>query len=80
MSRSRKKNPWLCDRNPWMKNYANRRIRRSCDFLRCRDKFYVKYISSGGDYKKYTSSYNICDFKYKHFKGSFLEEWKYKRK
>lgn len=52
MARSRKKHPWVCDRNPWMKNYANRRIRRI--------KTHIE-IADGGSYRRYTCPWNICD-------------------
>lgn len=55
MSRSYKKTPGWCDRNPWQKNYANRRLRRvSVDHE----------IPSGGSYRKYSCSWDICDYKY----------------
>lgn len=55
MSRSYKKNPGYCDRNPWMKRYANRRVRRkSVDFE----------IADGRAYKKLVCSYDICDWKF----------------
>ena len=53
MSRSFKKHPWVCDRNPWMKNYANRRFRR-----------YNGEVQNGKWYRKYTCPYDICDWKF----------------
>lgn len=53
MSRSYKKTPLFCDRNPRMKKYANRRFRR-----------YNGEVQNGKWYKKYTCSYNICDYKF----------------
>lgn len=74
MSRSRKKNWFVKDRNPFMKNYANRRLRRI--------KIVVNDLELGYDddsygeivgektnlpldnksYKKYTCSYDISDW------------------
>lgn len=61
MSRSYKKNPWVCDRNPFMKNYANRRLRRQHIDIDGADE-------SGGHawYKRVTCPYDICDWKYKY--------------
>lgn len=56
MSRSYKKNVWLCDRNPFMKNYANRRLRRKSPFD---DSF-----ADGKWYRRVTCPYEICDFKW----------------
>lgn len=59
MSRSYKKNPWVCDRNPFMKTYANRRVRRHQIDLDGADE--------SGDYawyKRVTCSYDICDWKW----------------
>lgn len=54
MSRSWKKVYGHVDRNPFMKNQANRRIRQlSIDVA----------VSDGSDYKKFFCSYDICDFK-----------------
>ena len=55
MSRSYKKHPWVCDRNPFMKNYANRRLRRIAPEY--------DIIAGGNWYQKYSCSWNICDFK-----------------
>ena len=54
MARSMKKVGGWKDRHPYMKNYANRRLRRkSVDFN----------LSDGKMYKKLTCSYDICDWK-----------------
>ena len=52
MSRSYKK-PWICDRNPYSKNQANRKVRR-----------YKRKIKDGKSYRKLYNSYNICDYKF----------------
>ena len=55
MSRSFKKTPGWTDRDPWMKNYANRRIRRKP----------VEFeIADGGSYRKLTCPWDICDWKF----------------
>ncbi len=54
MSRSRKKHPSWVDRNPFMKNYANRRLRRKPVSIEFAD---------GGSYKKFTCSYDISDYR-----------------
>ena len=55
MSRSRKRYAGYADRNPFMKNYANRRLRRlPVDHV----------IANGKSYRKYACSYDICDFKW----------------
>lgn len=55
MSRSRKKIAGFKDRNTFMKNYANRRIRRiSVD----------EEIPNGKKYRLYTESWDICDWKW----------------
>lgn len=54
MSRSYKKTPGFKDRNPYMKNYANRVVRR------------IPIDKEVGDYKtyiKYNCSWDICDWK-----------------
>lgn len=54
MSRSRKQVYGTCDRNPFMKNQANRRVRKlSVD----------ESLPDGSKYKKYFCSYDICDFR-----------------
>lgn len=50
MSRSYKTVMGYCDRNPFMKRYANRRVR------------HINSIPSGGAYRKVTCSWNICDW------------------
>ena len=55
MARSYKKQLGYCDRNPWNKNQANRRVRRKLD------------IQDGGAYRKLFCSYNICDYRFLYF-------------
>lgn len=57
MSRSTKKYPGHRDRNPFMKNYANKRIRASP----------LLEIPSGNHYRKLTCSYNICDHSFMYY-------------
>ncbi len=58
MSRSRKKVPGWVDRNPFMKNYANRRLRRKpLDYE----------IANGNAYRKEQCSYDICDHKWLYY-------------
>jgi hypothetical protein len=52
MSRSYKKNPGYADRNPWAKNQANRKVRRTFE------------VPNNGGYKRLYCSYNIRDYKY----------------
>jgi len=60
MSRSYKKTPGICDRNPFMKNYSNRIIRRKP----------ISYeIANGGAYRKIMCSYDICDYKFLYHGG-----------
>lgn len=58
MSRSYKKHPWVCDRNPFMKNYANRRIRRQHIDLDGADE-----TGDHAWYKRVTCPWDICDWK-----------------
>jgi hypothetical protein len=54
MSRSYRKVYGHCDRNPFMKNLANRRVRR-VDVNTT--------VPNGRAYKKFSCSYDICDFR-----------------
>lgn len=70
MSRSKKKIYGFCDRNPFMKNYSNRRLRRmSID----------KTLADGGSYRKHTCPWDICDWKFIHYSAqefrAFTEYW-----
>lgn len=51
MSKSYKKTPIVKDKNKGMKNLANRKVRRSAD-----------YISNGKYYRKMFQSYDISDY------------------
>jgi len=64
MARSRKKTPGWCDRSPWWKNYANRRLRR----------LPPEAIPNGCRYKRHTCSYHICDFKHLYFRQRWVRE------
>ena len=55
MSRSFKKVPGHCDRNPFAKKVANRKVRRDWT------------IPSGGAYRKAYESWDICDFRFLYF-------------
>lgn len=82
MSRSRKKNPWVCDRNPWMKNYANRRVRRTKPRLDNLEDW-ISPIPEYRGYARYTCPWDICDWKwtygteaeYVEHQRRFQEEW-----
>lgn len=60
MSRSFKKTPGYKDRDPFMKNYANRRVRR---------KSVTYVIANGKAYRKESCSYDICDHLWLHHTG-----------
>jgi len=53
MSRSYKKNPIVKDRNPWMKKYANRKLRRTAN---------GDLLLQNGSYKKAFESWEISDY------------------
>ncbi len=62
MSRSFKRTPGFCDRSPFNKRQANKRVRKDWT------------LASGGAYRRRFESYNICDFKFLFFtKESALE-------
>ena len=69
MSRSRKKVYGFVDRNPFMKKYFNRVIRR------------VKvseHLSSGCEFKKRNETYDICDYRMITFKKAvFMADLEY---
>ena len=66
MSRSRKKNPVVCDKtNKWAKKDANKKIRNTED------------VGNGNNYKKHYCSWNICDYKF--WISKFDEFWNYKK-
>ena len=58
MSRTYKKVPGFKDRNPFMKNYSNRRLRRLS---------VENSLASGGAYRKHTCPWDICDWKWFYF-------------
>lgn len=65
MSRSYKKTPLFCDRDPFMKRYYNRVIRRK----RLID------IPNGGHYRKMNCPWAICDYKFGCYtRGEVLRE------
>ncbi len=74
MSRSRKKNPGLCDRNPFMKTYYNRGVRRQNKVAVHKDHEAYHYIPSGGSYKKAYCSWDICDWKWVMYSASEVRE------
>lgn len=53
MSRSFKKTPGWCDRNPFAKRQANKRVRR-----------FQGPVSNGRWYRKLYCSWEICDFRF----------------
>lgn len=63
MSRSRKKTWGVCDRCPYAKRQANKKVRRTPG------------ISSGGSYKKVYDPWNICDFKFLYFNKNNVSEY-----
>ena len=63
MSRSYKKTPGFCDRNPFSKRQANKRVRKDWT------------IASGGAYRKRFESWNICDFRFLIFDRRSLVEF-----
>jgi len=65
MCRSYKKKPWMCDRNPWAKREANKRVRR-----------YKKTIVNGNAYRKITNPWDICDYKWRETLFECLEDKK----
>ncbi len=73
MSRSFKKTPGFCDRNPFNKRQANKRVRKDWT------------IDSGGAYRRCFESWDICDFRFLYFSKANLEfyedePWKASRK
>ena len=63
MSRSKKKTPGFCDRNPWAKTYANRRFRRICP-----DDFEDQFGGGKSNrHRRYTCPWDICDFKFLYY-------------
>ena len=53
MSRSYKTEPWITDGpHAWAKKHANKRVRRSLN------------VPNGKAYRKFSCSYDICDYKF----------------
>lgn len=65
MSRSHKKNFITKDRNPYIKRYANRCVRRALN-----NDFNLELQHNS--YRKFYESYDICDWK---FRESWEEYW-----
>jgi len=63
MSRSRKKVWGFVDRNPYMKQQANKKVRRTFD------------IPNGKYYRKIGNSYDICDHKWLAFNHKDIGDW-----
>lgn len=60
MSRSYRKTLMVCDRGPWYKRYANRRLRQA------------KNVQNGKWYRKYSDPWDIRDWA---FTFSLDDEW-----
>jgi len=58
MSRSFKKTPGHCDRNPWFKRYANHIVRQNK---------LSENLVDGKNYKRYFNSWTISDYKFLYF-------------
>lgn len=66
MSRSFKKHPMYCDRNPYMKNQANRKIRRN-----------KKEAFNNSSFKKVFESWEIKDYYFRGMtKTEIRRKWK----
>ena len=63
MSHSFKKTPGYVDRNPWWKNYYNRRIRH-----------FDGDVGNGGWYKRVSEPWSICDWRTCYFNILDIEE------
>lgn len=67
MSRSYKKTAGWCDRNPFMKNYANRKVRQISVW---------KDIDADNSwYKRYTCPWDICDYKSLYWSDNEIKAW-----
>lgn len=64
MSRSYKKVGGFCDRNPWAKRCANKRVRR-----------HKGDLPDGCWYKRLYEQYDICDFKFLLFTEKSVKEF-----
>lgn len=68
MSRSYKKHPWYKDRSPYMKNQANRKVRR-----------YKGENLNHKSYRKLFQSWDICDYKFDGYgKEEIKKRWRAK--
>lgn len=81
MSRSVKKVAGWCDRNPYAKNQANRRLRNiniklDVDFENTNDE-----VPAFGKFKKYSEQWDICDWRSLYFSEreieAYLDRWIY---
>jgi hypothetical protein len=63
MSRSFKRTPGFCDRNPFFKNQANRRVRKDWG------------IPNGKAYRKVYDSWSICDYRFLFFTKEEVDEF-----
>jgi hypothetical protein len=75
MSRSRKKYPGHCDRNPFMKTHHNRGVRRRNKIAVHKDHEKYNYIPSGNSYRNAYCSWDICDWKYILYTKSELRDY-----
>ncbi len=80
MSRSRKKTIGYCDRNPFMKTYHNRCVRRSNKIAMHKNHEEHHYLPDGRSYRKANCSYDICDYKWLWYSDSlgfrrYLGRW-----
>ena len=65
MARSRKKVPGWCDRNPWAKRQANKKVRRYKGDL----------PRKGNVHQKLYERWDICDWKHLCFTKAELDRW-----
>ena len=63
MSRSFKKVPGFCDRDPYAKRLANRKVRRDWT------------VPNGGGYRKAYESWDICDFRFLFFNEAEIRRY-----
>ncbi len=68
MSRSYRKTPGWVDRNPFGKNQANRRVRRTPN------------VPDGKVYRKFYQMYDICDYKMLYYGYTKKDEQAFKEK
>jgi hypothetical protein len=75
MSRSRKKVPGWVDRNPWAKNYANRRLRRIEIKLNEDNELTNEVVPNFRKFKKYSETWNIRDWRSCLHSNAAMEEY-----